>query len=190
MLRGVTTQFGIGSHSGHHVSRHIHLGDNLNAALLGIGHNLAQVVEGVETAAAVLGVVVVFGAVGGVVEAQRTAANGTDLGQARIFGNLNAPALVVGEMPVEAVEFVDGCHVNEFLHLFFCEEMARHVEHETAVAKGGAVLDGQTGNGPFGPALAHRSIDGHGQELAQRLECVEETRAAVGLDVNRVGRHL
>src|SRR5690242_11951974 len=45
---------------------------------------------------------------------------------------LDAPALVIGEMPVHHVEFVKRHNVEETLHKFGAEKMAPFVEHHAS----------------------------------------------------------
>ncbi len=177
-LRRVAAQFGIGRDGSHHVAGEVNLGDDFNVALLGISHNLAQLVERIEAAAAILRVVVVFGAG---FERERGLAHGTDGGQLGIFGDFHAPALVVGQVPVEAVELVDSGHVEQLLDFVHREEVARHVEVETTVTHERFVLDGEAGQCPRG-GIAHlrRAVDGSRQKLLQGLYSIEETGIACG----------
>ena len=98
------------------MSRQVNLGNDFDVARLGVSHNLAKVVQREPKSATVFRVVKELGCTSRVGE--RTGADAADFGQARIFRNLNAPSLVVGEMPVEAVEFI-GSH--DVKHAFdFC----------------------------------------------------------------------
>ncbi|CDF22049.1 uncharacterized protein BN736_01776 [Prevotella sp. CAG:617] len=141
---GGAAEFGIGCHGGHEVSGHVNFGQNLDVAFAGIGHYVTHlflriIIRSVGT----VGIVAALRPVP-LVGIGRDAAHG---GQARPFLDFGAPALVVAQVPVEAVEFVDGHEVEDFLHLFHTEEVAGGVEHEAAVAKAGLVGNAQAGQG-------------------------------------------
>ncbi|KAG1316802.1 hypothetical protein G6F63_015920 [Rhizopus arrhizus] len=63
------------------------------------------------------------------------------LGQLRVALDLHAPALVVGQVPVEGVELVRGHRVEHALDLVQALEMPRRVEHEAAPAETRRILD-------------------------------------------------
>jgi hypothetical protein len=63
------------------------------------------------------------------------------LGQLRIALDLHAPALVIGQVPMEGVELVRGHRVEHALDLVQALEMPCRVEHETAPAEAWRVLD-------------------------------------------------
>ena len=81
---------------------------------------------------------------------------------------------------MEAVELINSCHVEQFHHFLLRKEMPRHVEHEAAMAVLRIVRDGKLRHCPFGPAGALRTIDLDGQELAKRLQTIEEAGTAGG----------
>ena len=57
LLGGVAAQFGVCCHGSYHVARQVNFGNNLDVEALGVGHDLAQVVERIVHAAAIFGVV-------------------------------------------------------------------------------------------------------------------------------------
>ena len=187
-FRWVAAELRICRHDGHHVAGHVDFGDDFDVALLGVGHDFAQVVERVVAAAAVFRIVVERGAVRGVVALHRARADGSHGGQFRIFGNFDAPALVVGQVPVEAVELVDGSCVEQFLHLFLVEEVAAHVEHKSAIRHQRLVGDFNLRKRPVLARFQLFSIDGGRHQLAQRLQGVEESAKIGGLHLNAVAR--
>ena len=137
---GVAAVFGIGGHGGYEVAGHVDFGHDFDVALTSVGHDVAELVLGVEVGAVglvdpVLGAGVHVGehAVGG------NAADGGELG---VLLDFHAPALVIAEVPVEAVHLVVGHEVNHALDVFDGEEVARNVEHEAAVLEAGLVVDG------------------------------------------------
>ena len=185
-FRRVATQFGIGRHDRNHVAGHVDFRDDFDVAFLRVGHDFAQVVERVETAATIFRVVVERGFVGCVVALHRAGADRSDGRQFRIFGNLDSPALVVGQVPVESVEFIDGSHVDEFFHLFLVEEMTAHVEHKTSVGHQRFVGDIDEGQSPIGIGFQVFSVDGRRHQLAKRLQGVEETAEIRRADLDSV----
>ncbi len=68
-------------------------------------------------------------------------ANRPHLGQARIALDLGAPALVVGQVPVQHVEFVERQDVDIGLDFVNREDMAAAVQVGTAVSERGLVLN-------------------------------------------------
>ena len=150
----------------------VHLGDDLYVAGLGVGNNLAKVVEGVEHATAVLGVVKELLTVA--VVGKRTLTDGTHLGELGVLGDVYAPALVVGQVPVETVHLVQSHEVQHLLHLVLVEEVACNVEHVATVSQMGTVLDVQAGQAPgLCAALLFAGKVFAGKKLLQCLQGIE-----------------
>ena len=105
-----------------------------------------------------------------------------DLRKARVLPDLDAPALIVGQVPVEAVYVVQGEHVDVCLDLLDGEEVARDVEVHAAVCESRRVGDRHGRHA----ALALR--DAHG--LAHGLYAVEYACGGGGGDGDAVGRDL
>lgn len=95
------------------------------------------------------------------------------LGQLRVALDLHAPALVVGQVPVEGVELVRGHRVEHALDLVQALEMPRRVEHEAAPAETRRVLD-----------LHHRqhAVAAAGGELGEGGCAIEQAGLVAGLD--------
>ena len=189
LLRWVATEFGIGGDGSHHVAREVDFGKDFDVACGSVGHDFAELVLRIVHAAAVLRIVIEGG--GGAGIGERTAAHGSYLRQTGIFGDFDAPALVVGEVPVEAIHLVEGHDVEHALDLLHTEEVARHVHHETAMAEERAVLNADIGQGPF-YGIAARKLgieEGAGEQLTQGLEGVEEACGRGCLDGDALGRH-
>src|SRR6185436_18558633 len=102
-----------------------------------------------------------------------------DAREARVFADLDAPALVVGQVPVEGVEFVPGhpveCRFDELDGL----EVAGRVEHQAAPGVGRGVVDGLCRDACHTFAC--------GQQLPEGGCSVKETSTGGGLDLNAVG---
>ena len=94
------TKLGIGCQRTQHVPRHVNLGDDSDIALGSISHDVAYFLLGVETAVA-------DAVIHGRIVAQRgTVTPTTNLGQSGVFLDFNAPALVIGQMPMQLVHAV------------------------------------------------------------------------------------
>ena len=102
-------------------------------------------------------------------------------GEFRVFLDFDAPALVVGQVPVEAVDVVQREHVDEALHGIEGHEMARHVEVRTAIGEARRICHLA---GRYFYALGGRLQ--HGQSLAQCLHAVEQPGVACTLDADAV----
>ena len=59
----------------------------------------------------------------------------------RVLLNLDSPALVLGKMPVESVDFMNGQYVQIVLNVFYTEEMTTHVEVNAAIGECRSVFD-------------------------------------------------
>src|SRR6185312_15056221 len=107
------------------------------------------------------------------------AAPGADLGEPRIFFDLDAPALVFGEMPVEVVHLMQRDEVDIAFYEIHRVEMAADVEMQTAVFETGIVVDGDGGD--LQRAVGRADVWSVGcrleraqrQQLDQRLDAVE-----------------
>ena len=106
------------------------------------------------------------------------AAPRADLRQFRIGIDLDPPALVVRQVPVETVHLVPGQDVEEPADLGRGVELARHVEMRAAPARFGRILDLAAG----GKQKRLRVMPGATQDLAQRDQTVEEAGPGRGLD--------
>ena len=163
----------------------LNLGYHLDVALGCVCHNLAALLLCVEVWAVGLAcVVAAINAVGNPV----VAACCTNGCEAWVFLYLEAPSLVIGEVPVETVELVVRHHVDYALYFIEPEEVAAHVEHETAVFKAGRINDAHHGQCILGNALI--LYTGHHirrENLLDTLECIVETVGAVCADGNAAG---
>mmetsp|Transcript_44492 Transcript_44492/g.114504 ORF Transcript_44492/g.114504 Transcript_44492/m.114504 type:complete len:357 (+) Transcript_44492:702-1772(+) len=111
----------IGGQSRHDMSRQFNLRHHLDVALLRVRHDVTNLLLGVGLPAA---------------EALRT-----DLRELRVAVDWQPPTLVVGEVPMEAVELEGGHGVKKELHLLRPEEVPAHVEKETTPLEARRILD-------------------------------------------------
>src|SRR5690606_31250664 len=84
------------------------------------------------------------------------------------------PALIVREVEVENIEFVSRHVVDEVFHFIYGEEVAGHIEHESAPAEAWVIFDRYCGHGPCDIAfrICH---DFFRQKLIKRLDAVEDS---------------
>ena len=74
----------------------------------------------------------------------------THRGELRVPRDLDAPPLVVGEMPVEAIQLMQREKVDVLLHELLGHEMARDIEVGAAPGKPRRILDVDGGHHPGG----------------------------------------
>ena len=134
-----TAQLGIAGQRCQHVSRHVDLGNHGDVALLGIGHDVARLLLCVVAAVRRLVVQVGIGAHHG---ARSLRADGGELG---IAFDLDAPALIVGQVPVKHVHVVQRQQVDEFLDEVHPPEVSRAVQVHAAIAESWCVGDHGSG---------------------------------------------
>ena len=179
-------KFGIGRHGGLRVARNVYFGHYLDKALGGVGHNLFNVFVRIKAA-----VTLPVGL--HVAPAEHLAvAPCAHFREARIFLYLYAPALVFGQMPVEAVHFINRHQVEHALYGFFSIEMAALIEHEAAPGKARGIADAHVGDGP-NLFYVHAGLpchDGAGKQLLESLKGIEETGRLCGRDAHLAARHL
>ena len=148
------------------VARHLDFGDHLDMQGAGVFDHLADFVLRIVAA---IGRRIVAAAVAFAAEVPPLPVGigppCGDVGKDGVFLDLDAPAGAVGQVPVEAVEFVAGQEVQLPLDELLVAEVARDVEHEAPVAEARSVLD-HNGRNPAAAAFG---------QLAQRLKSVEES---------------
>ena len=176
---GVTAELGIGSHGGSQVAGHLDLGHNGDVERLGVGHHVLDFLLRVE-----VGSVLLVGPVLAVLEVgvPRVAARGGHGGQFGVLLHLDAPALVVRQVPVEMVHLVVGHQAEHLLDFIDREEVAAHVEHEASVGEARRVVDGDERQ-----RVVRRSVllfEQHvgGQHLLDALQAVEEAHGRRGFE--------
>ena len=125
--------------------RQLDLGDDCDVALRGVGDDLAdirlRVVVGTVFHAVELVGVLLRSLRRPLAVADARGARGAVLDELGIAGDVKSPALVLGEVPVEAVEFVLRHQVEHLLDGLLAEEVAALVQVRAAPAVGGCVLD-------------------------------------------------
>ena len=122
-----TAQFRVGAQGSQHVTWHIYLRHDIDIAFLGIFHDFAALLLGV--VATIASTVVPTG----IMANNSLLTPAAHLCQFRIPLHLKSPALVIGQVPVQAVLPVQGQDVDIAFYEFYREEMARAVEHHTPI---------------------------------------------------------
>lgn len=135
-LGAEVAEFGIGGNGGLGMAGHFDFGHHVDVSLGGILHHVANVLLGVE--AAVGGAVVLAITISA---EHGFLALAADFGELRILLDLDSPALVVGEVPVERVQLVHRHEVDEAVDFALLHKVAGGVEHESAPLEAGGVFD-------------------------------------------------
>ena len=140
LLLARTAQLGIGREGRTGVARKLNFRNHRDVPRRRIGHDFAHLVLGVESAVArAVEALVAVGA------DLRGIAPGSDLGEARVALDFDAPSLVFGEVPVKAVHFVLGHQVEVALDEIHVKKVAADVEVHSAVGKSRLVAHGHGG---------------------------------------------
>ncbi|MNU93097.1 hypothetical protein D3C71_830290 [compost metagenome] len=170
------TVFRIGGNGGLRMAGNIHFRHHGDVACGGVGDHVADLLLRIETAVQMRRAVRV--------DARFASGRTTtaDFGQLRVALDFHAPALVIGEMPMEGVELV-RCHgVEQRLDLLDALEVAGRVEHEAAPGKARRVLDAHRREADRVGGIA-------GQQLPQRHRAVEQAAVIAGFDHDAVAVH-
>ena len=138
-------KFRIRRERGGRMARQLDLGDRGNVSLPGILHDIFYLFLGIKTLDR-----------DAVPDIRREVAalNGfrafrADSGQSRIFFDLDPPALVIGEMPLEIVEFIPRQQIDIFFDKRHGHKMPRGIEEHSAIVKTRFVRDLGGGKGGF-----------------------------------------
>jgi hypothetical protein len=155
-------EFGMTGEPGGGVTRHIEFGDDADTAIAGVGQHLADL------------------------RLREVVAIGALALELRKLLTFDTKALVVGQVPVEDVEF-DGSHgVEVTLEDIEGNPVARHVDHEAAPGKAGTVFDLHRGSPEA--VRAHLRKLGEGGEATQYAQrCSRSQTGLMGGDAEAVG---
>ena len=181
-------KLGVGGQGGQAVARHLDLGDDGDEPALGVGDDLADLVLGVETSVGRL----LFRGLGRPlvpVLVFPVDPPGAHLGQLGVLLDLDPPALVVREVPVEGVHLMENQKIDVLQHEFLGEEMPRTVEHHAPPGKPRGVLDVDTRQGEGrGRALPGKDLGR--QKLEDSLSAVQEPRGRGRLEHDAGGGNM
>ncbi len=106
--------------------------------------------------------------------------------QSRPGANHQSPALIIGQMEMQNVEFVI-CHlVYQALNVRDGKEVTRHIEHHTSPAKPGHIPNGDTVHLPWARLLSV-CFDRRRQELPDGLDAAKQRRWMQAPEENPIG---
>src|SRR2546425_8528871 len=170
------------------MARHLDLRHDRHEARACVGDDLADIVLRIE-ATVRLAVEAPRGRFLVLSTDERLTAPRAHLGETRVLLDLEAPPLVVGQVPVEAVELMERREIDVLLHELLRHEVTGHVEVDAPPREPGRVLDRNRGDAPYDTGRLRLPEDRGREELPQSLEPVERARRAVGSyrDVRRGG---
>ena len=161
------TQLRIGGEGCHHVARKVHFRNHGNATGGGIGHHFLHFLLRVETAVtdAVVGAPVLLD--------DGSVAPRAHFHELGIGLDFRAPALVVGEVPVQAVQFVYGHYIQVTFHLIHAPEVTGNVQVHTPVGKARLVLDAHIRQHPVGLGL-FSAVNGGREHLLEGFAGIDK----------------
>ena len=174
------SEFRIRGEGRQHVSRKVYLGNHLDSAVGGIGYDFANLIlrEIASIGNMVAGIPVLAN--------HSAVAPAAHLNQTRVFFDFNAPPLIIGQMPVESVQFVHGHDVEVAFHLLDAEEMTRYIGVQTAVFEARRIVYFDVRQRPDGLVGRRIAVYLRRQQLLDRLKGVEETRERRGTNLRAV----
>lgn len=169
-------KLGVGGDGGAGMAGHADFRDDGDVARGGVGDDVFDFLLGVEAAVGFAGA---FRAVPTADLGIGTfAADGGELG---IFFDLDAPALIICEMPMKDVHFERGHLVEQLSHFLSAFEIPGFVQLEGTPCKAWLVGDGGAENVPSSICF-FRGNDFCGKKLKQALDAVEHACGAGGFD--------
>ena len=115
---------------------------------------------------------------------------GADLGQFRVFLDLDTPTLVVGQVPMQTVDLEERQDVDILLYVFDRHEMAARIQHDAPITKARLILDSDRRGGPSDIRYHGRAFDFRRQQLQERLHTVEQALRGLRLDAYVVFRNI
>src|SRR5256712_13759465 len=167
------------------MARHLDLRHDRHEARACVGDDLADIVLRIE-ATVRLAVEAPRGRVLVLSTDERLTPPRPHLVETRVLLDLEAPPLVVGQVPVEAVELMERREIDVLLHELLRHEVTGHVEVDAPPREPGRVLDRNRGDAPYDTRRLRLPEDRGREELPQCLKPVERARRAV--DSNRDAR--
>ena len=158
------------------VTGQVYFGDDRDETFLGVSDHVADFVLRIEHAFAIR-LAVIFA---GVAADDGFLALRSDLGQFRIFLDLDAPSLVVRQMPVETIDVVEGEHIDEAFDRVDGEKVPGNVQVHTAIRIPRVVVDAG------GRQFDVHSFGRGGDRLAQGLHTIENAGIGCSGDLDAV----
>jgi len=136
------------------MSRHINLGNDINSSLRSIGYYffdiIVSIIASIQRISFHNAYLIFRNQEIGIIFLFRTCHAGTVVlikltpssffGKQRVFLNLYTPALIVRQMPVEFIEFIQRHQIQYMLHLIFIPEMTGSIQHKSTPFKTGGIF--------------------------------------------------
>ena len=187
LLLGKDAQVWIGRDRRTGVAGHFDLGHDGHVAVGRVLHDLSYVFLTVESSVAFS---IKAPRLLAVVADQRLVTPGTDFRQPRVLLDLDAPALIVGEMHLQAVELVQSHDVDELQQVLFGQKVPSRIDQQPTPGETRTVGDPDTRHRPT--HMRRRLLCKHRrrQQLPQRLNAVEQPGRLGGAKVDPLGGHV
>ena len=109
---------------------------------------------------------------------KRLAAAAADPGQARVFFDLDPPALVVGQVPVKNIQLVHRHRIQKPVEELDRRKMPAHIEHRPPPGKSRAIRDADEWDLPSDPIPRATAENRRGKKLQKRLGSAKNPRPA------------
>ena len=184
---GIARKLGISRHRCGEVTRHIDFGNDLNVFRSRIRHDFFQIFTSVE-----IGTILLVCPVSTMLHRRHigVGSHRTHLREFGIFLHFPTPSLVFGQVEMELIELVNRHHIEHLLHLLHTEEVARHIEHKTAVRESGFVGDlHQRQFVSDNLFILHSSSNAGWQHLLQTGQTIEETAGSGTFQADAISSH-
>ena len=139
VMTACASQMGISGKCRQHVTREVDFGNNHDVASGSIGDDVFALFLRVKST---MRLAVIFASV---FTYHRSRTMATDFGEFGQLLDFDAPTLVVGQVPVHAVNAVQSDHVDESFHTVGSCKVASHIEHRATIGKARSIVDFHTG---------------------------------------------
>ncbi len=176
---GCCAEFRISSQCRHAVAGHFNFGQHGNVSVCCVSHNLLYLFLCV--VAAMTCTVVARAGKAANNSTVTPCTNGCEFG---IFFYFYTPALVIGQVPMEVIHFMQCNVVDVFFYIAYGKEVAAHIQVHTTIGKAGLVFYLHTRHQQFGSLWFF-----YRQQLYQGLHAVESACPAVALYAYVFGRY-
>ena len=128
-------QVGVSCKCSQHVTREVDFGNNHDVASSCIGDDVFTLLLSVKST---MRLAVIFASV---FTYHRSRTMATDFGEFRQLLDFDAPTLVVGQVPVHAVDAMQSNHVNESFHTVGGCKVACYIQHRAAISEAWSIID-------------------------------------------------
>ena len=166
------SKFRICSKSSEHMSWKVNLRNNGNSLGCSIFHHLGDLLLSVPEAFSIRLAIELSAPIDMSHESLLT--DGSDLCELRIFLDFHAPSLVVCEMPMKRIHFMDLHQIKNLLHLVDTVEMTSLIKMLSSIFETRSILDLAAWKFPFLVWSSHLAINFCRKHLLHCLDCIVE----------------